>query len=244
MAIHAEPLVVAERHRQGRSVAFSRAPEQDSGMRLVAFALLLLAVACEEQRPETGPAEPLPSLTLTDDTTDLLLSYVDDQGETRTATSPNAVPAKWNKQVRVVTADGGDGAWFYVADLSQRNADGSYRVTTMSRADWEATIAARRTRVVPKKSEPVGGLTAIVYGAAWCGPCHDAAKLLKSRGVRVTEVDIERQPAYQREMSDKLRKAGKREGSIPVIDLDGVLIVGFDAGQLDAAIQRASRRSL
>jgi hypothetical protein len=42
-------------------------------------------------------------------------------------------------------------------------------------------------------------------------------------------------------MSRKLEKAGTRGGSIPVIDVGGRVLIGFDPGALDAAVSAAGR---
>lgn len=219
----------------------------------LALALLLLS-GCAEQRKETNaePDQGLPELTLSDDSADILLTYIDGHGDAHTADKPDKVPAKWRKRVRVVTRDGGDGKLFYVADLRAKNADGSYPVATMLRSEWEAIIDAKRRKQRAKadatrnKRDRTGlegaGLSAIVYGAQWCQPCHDAADFLKRRGVSVRELDIEEKPVYRREMTDKLRSINQLGGSIPVIDVAGIVVVGFNERQLEGVIQRASQR--
>lgn len=76
----------------------------------------------------------------------------------------------------------------------------------------------------------------IIYGASWCGPCHQAAAYLKQKGVRFVEHDIERDSSAAREMQSKLVKAGMRGGSIPVLDVRGRILVGFDARAVDQAL--------
>ena len=76
----------------------------------------------------------------------------------------------------------------------------------------------------------------IIYGASWCGPCHQAAAHLKKRGVAFVEHDIEEDSSAAREMHAKLAKAGMRGGSIPVLDVRGRILVGFDARAVDQAL--------
>ena len=76
----------------------------------------------------------------------------------------------------------------------------------------------------------------IIYGASWCGPCHQAAAHLKKRGVVFVERDIEQDSSAAREMQSKLAKAGMRGGSIPVIDVRGRMLLGFDANAVDRAL--------
>jgi glutaredoxin len=90
---------------------------------------------------------------------------------------------------------------------------------------------------------PVAGkVTVHVYGASWCGPCHQAQAHLHRRGVAVVYHDVESEPGAQQEMARKLARAGVRGGSIPVIDVAGTVLVGFDPRALDAAVAQAAKR--
>jgi hypothetical protein len=48
--------------------------------------------------------------------------------------------------------------------------------------------------------------------------------------------DIEKDSSAQREMQAKLAKAGARGGSIPVLDVRGRILIGFDARAVDEAL--------
>ena len=223
----------------------------------------LLLVACADERDDgTTPlvAESLPPLTIQEDTADLLLTWIDDRGGSHTEVSVGAVPPEGRELVRVVTKDAGHGNRFYVADLRSKGADGSYAVRTMYRSDWESLIEKRReayrAKHAPPPPEPRAGpsggdpaqqapnsrVRAIVYGASWCKPCHDAARYLKKKGAEVIEHDIEKEPRYASEMQKKLRDAGMGGGSIPVLDVGGTILRGFSPGAIDRAIAQAHKR--
>ncbi len=230
---------------------------------LVALIVVLCLGACEEERDDgttPGGGESLPALELTDETPNLLLTWIDERGQTHTATSLSAVPEEGKEQVRVITEEAGHGSMFYVADLRAKDAEGAYPVRSMPRSDWEAIIAKRREAYRAKHAPPppprpdgpppvdphqapppAGAVSATIYGASWCGPCHDAAKYLRKRGVTVVEHDIEKEPRYAKEMQRKLRGAGMGGGSIPVIDVAGVILQGFSRRALDRAIASAKR---
>jgi glutaredoxin len=76
----------------------------------------------------------------------------------------------------------------------------------------------------------------VIYGAEWCGACHDAARYLRQKGIAYVEKDIEKDPSAAREMQAKLARTGLRSGSIPVIDVRGKVMVGFNAQEIDAAL--------
>lgn len=71
-----------------------------------------------------------------------------------------------------------------------------------------------------------------VYSATWCAFCHAAKDYFDKIGVKYTDKDIESDPSFAEE---SVSKSGQR--GIPVIDIDGEIIVGFDRPKIDAALQ-------
>jgi glutaredoxin len=221
--------------------------------------VLALAPGCRRKDDGTAPhARELPALVLRDDTPDLLLTWVDGRGEFHIAMKVAEVPPEGREAVRVVVTTRDDGATtdlVYVARLTEKKPDGTYAVSTMARTEWEALAESRRSPKVataprpsgepparpPQPGQNAGRVTVIIYGASWCGPCHDAQAHLKRRGVPFIYKDVEEDSGAAREMSRKLEKAGTRGGSIPVIDVGGRVLIGFDPGALDAAVSAAGR---
>lgn len=75
------------------------------------------------------------------------------------------------------------------------------------------------------------GQNITVYSAPWCGYCHAAMQYLDGIGVKYTKKDVEEDPAFAHEAVQKSGQMG-----IPVIDIDGTIIVGFDRPKIDAAL--------
>jgi len=71
----------------------------------------------------------------------------------------------------------------------------------------------------------------IVYTATWCAFCHAAKDYFDKLGVTYEDRDVESKPEYAVEA---VTKSGQR--GIPVIDIDGEIIVGFDRPKIDAAL--------
>lgn len=71
-----------------------------------------------------------------------------------------------------------------------------------------------------------------VYSADWCAFCHAAKDYFKKNNVEFTEKNVEEKPEYAKEAVDKSGQRG-----IPVIDIDGRIIVGFDRPNIDAALK-------
>lgn len=73
----------------------------------------------------------------------------------------------------------------------------------------------------------------IVYSANWCAFCHAARAYFDKLGVGYEVRDVEANPEFA---AESVTKSGQR--GIPVIDIDGKIIVGFDRPQIDAALQK------
>ena len=71
-----------------------------------------------------------------------------------------------------------------------------------------------------------------VYSAAWCAFCHAAMDYLDKQGVKYTKRDVEHEAEAANEA---VQKSGQR--GIPVIDIDGTVIVGFDRPKIDALLK-------
>jgi glutaredoxin len=242
-----------------------------AGCWLLAFAIALAsATGCRKRKSpdelalEARPVPTtLPPLALNDDTPDLQITWVDKRGDAHVANKPADVPTEGRDQVRVVvtTREEGTGELFYVANLTVKNPDGNYAVTHVPRVEWDAMIVKRRRAFAaanaPANEEPAGSgddadadaaapinFTVVVYGASWCGACHEAMAYLKRHRVPAVEKDIEKDPAADAEMRAKLARAGVHAGSIPVIDVKGKILIGFEAHALEAAVRGASAVAL
>lgn len=212
-------------------------------------------------------AAELPPLEVKADTPNLLLTWVDDKGDFHVTQKPADVPTEGRSTVRVVvtTREEGTGALVYVANLDETTATGAYRLKTMPRAQWEELGASKRKARMealapsalpssvppppganPKSTAgaapgkaPATGVVAIIYGADWCKPCHDAERYLKQRGATVVKKDIDENEVAADEMHRKLAKVGRSGASIPVIDIMGQIQVGFSPAALEQALETA-----
>lgn len=71
-----------------------------------------------------------------------------------------------------------------------------------------------------------------VYSTTWCAFCHAATQYFDSIGVAYTDKDVEKDTEAAREAVEKSGQMG-----VPVIDLDGEIIVGFDKHKIDALLK-------
>ena len=70
-----------------------------------------------------------------------------------------------------------------------------------------------------------------IYTATWCAFCHAAKQYLDQKGIKYTDLDVESDPANG---TAAVEKSGQR--GIPVLDIGGDIIVGFDRPRIDSAL--------
>ncbi len=71
----------------------------------------------------------------------------------------------------------------------------------------------------------------LVFTTPTCPWCARAKSYLRSKGVQFREVDVSRDPSAAR---DLVRRTGQM--GVPVVEIDGRPIVGFDQPKIDALL--------
>ena len=108
-------------------------------------------------------------------------------------------------------------------------------VATLERQMAEAASKARATGGAgfahPVKSDGV-----VIYTTTWCGYCKKAKAYLKKKGVDFVEKDVEKDQQAAEELAQKAAAANVRPQGVPVIDVRGKLILGFDEAAIAAAL--------
>lgn len=72
----------------------------------------------------------------------------------------------------------------------------------------------------------------IVYGAEWCAFCHEAMRYFDKLGVKYEYRNVELNTDWGKEAVEKSKQFG-----IPVLDIDGEIVVGFDRPHIDKALK-------
>ena len=73
-----------------------------------------------------------------------------------------------------------------------------------------------------------------IYSAPWCAFCKTEKQYLDHLGVTFVERDVEE---HEGAMAELLAKVGGSTSSVPVTDIDGVIIRGFDRAKIDATLR-------
>jgi len=106
---------------------------------------------------------------------------------------------------------------------------------------FEKALEEARKQKPPKGAEtrPMAqarSTDVVLYGTAWCGFCKKAREWLTRKGVTFTERDVETDEDAVRELAKKAEAAGFTPSGVPVLDVRGKLIQGFDPREIERAL--------
>ena len=190
---------------------------------------------------------------------DLAYFWFDEHGNAHSVEQIEQIPSAMRSPVRVdpMRPELRTPGWVYIADLRSPGADGRYAVRAEPSERFASELAASYGLphlLGPAGRPPTGGggggaggaaaagsptASVVIYGASWCSACHQAAAWMRSQGIAFVERDIEQDPAAQQELFQLARQQNVPTGSIPIINVNGRLFVGFNP----VAIQQALRGS-
>lgn len=223
--------------------------------------LVVLAAACRKPAPATPPPEEakLAPVEVAKDAA-WLYTYADDSGQFVTVDKPDGVPEGARKLVRVIDPSKGaldrrDTTNVYVIDANQLLAKGKVAARAVSRQAFEtgalaqlrpgeSSLLAERPDGGAEGTEGPGSAggppVVIVYGASWCGVCKQARQYLSGRKIPYAYKDVERDPAAARELQQKAVPLGIPTDRVPIIDVRGRLLIGFDQARIEALLGQPS----
>jgi glutaredoxin len=195
--------------------------------------------AAQQVATQAQPSPIKPPFDVTGELEGMLMVWFDADG-LHTAQKRSEIPEAQRAAVRIDSLNAGpdtrlDPDHVYVADLRKPAGDGSYPVQKATREWFDAQV---------DKSKPqpaVEEASVIIYKAAWCGVCRNAANYLRSRHVQFVEKDVEKEPGASDEMLKKAQAKGLRPSGVPVIDFRGELMLGFDQARLSTLIDRYAK---
>lgn len=74
----------------------------------------------------------------------------------------------------------------------------------------------------------------ILYSTTWCAFCKTEEQYLQRLGVAYTKKDVEEDKAAYEEL---MQKNGGAFQGVPVTDIDGEIVLGFDRAKIDMALK-------
>lgn len=109
------------------------------------------------------------------------------------------------------------------------------------REEETAAAEARRRRAAEERQQALaaarGRVPVTVYVTSWCKACRSATAYLRATRIPFTAHDVEASLTA----ADRQRALNPR-GSVPTLDIDGEVLVGFNPSAIEAAIDRAAER--
>jgi glutaredoxin 3 len=76
------------------------------------------------------------------------------------------------------------------------------------------------------------GSRVVLYGTSWCPACVQARAWFEEQKIPFDDKDIERDEDAREELEEKKRAAGITRDAVPVIDVNGELMVGLNTGRI------------
>jgi glutaredoxin 3 len=226
-----------------------------------------LCLGCKKSvppMPVRTAQDKLPKLEVSKDRP-LLYTYVESNGTFVTTDKADDVPANARRLVRVVdpakTTDRRDATRVYVVDLGEMLGAGKATARVMSREAFETGALAQLPpgessllsdpHGPPLPDLPIAGAdggaggsmgppVVILYGTPWCGACKAAKQYLAAKHIPYAYKDIENDPAAARELQVKASRMGIPTDRVPILDVRGRLLLGFDRARLDAMLGDAT----
>jgi glutaredoxin len=175
------------------------------------------------------------------------------------ATSDKAenVPEVGQRLVRIMGQGRGEvqrrnNANVEVIDLRELLAKGKTQPRVMSREEFESRalaqlppgdscalagphgppLADEPDRAGPPDEPPI----AILYGTRWCKACKAARRYLSSNLIPFAAKDVEKDPSAARELQEKASRFGIAADGVPILDVRGRLLVGFDEARMNGLL--------
>jgi len=237
-------------------------------LRLACVTALALA-ACKRSAPEAPPAPSAKAPTTIEVLKEgrWLFTYAEPKGTFATTDKPESVPESVRAVVRVFDPSAPEktpgGGQVYVTNLNDVLSKGRAPARPMSREAFETAalaahptgesspLAAQTMRPAPipavdagaaAPAPPTAGGPPVVtiYGTSWCGACRQARQYFAGRKIPFADKDIEKDADAARELAAKAAKMGIPTDRVPVIDVRGRLLLGFDRARIEMLLGEAT----
>lgn len=177
------------------------------------------------------------SVLVTRERADLLFTWIDPTGAFHDTTSIDAIPETSRAQVLVrdlskSPAELRTDTLLYVADLRTADAQGRFSCGVVSRRAFDRRAVRSVAAETASAAVATGERLVTVYSTDWCGVCRRTKAFLRGLNVGFVERDVEKDDGAAEELERKAANAGLVPQGVPVIDIAGELMLGFDADRL------------
>jgi glutaredoxin len=188
-----------------------------------------------------------------------LFTYVEPNGSFATTDKPEIIPEVARKLVRVIdpgNTRNAEADEVYVASVKELLQAGKTVAKPLPRDVFETAAIAQ---LPPGASSMRGahppsgqahalapgdaGIRSVagtpvvtIYGTSWCGACRAARQYFSDKKIPFADKDIEADPDAASELAEKASRAGVPTDRVPVLDVRGRLLLGFDPARVEALL--------
>jgi glutaredoxin len=182
----------------------------------------------------------------------LLFTYVEPNGMFATTDKAEKVPEVARRLVRIMGRAKGEpqrrnNTSVEVIELGELLAKGKAQPRVMLREAFETGALAQLPpgdscpladphgsplAEAPEKASDEPPI-AILYRTSWCKACQAARQYLVSNRIPFTSKDVEKDPSAARELHEKGSRFGIPVERVPILDVRGRLLIGYDETRLD-----------
>jgi glutaredoxin len=219
--------------------------------------VFLSAVGCKKEVPATPQVAPHTVAAEVSKDGGWLFTYATPEGAFVTAESPETVPEVSRGVVRAIdpkapTSPSGD-TDVMVVDVAKLLTQGKVPGKRVGRDLFEtqalALLPPGDSSILSDHPNDADAGTAgegsnlngrqaavIVYGTSWCGACRTARQYFLAHNVPFLDKDVEKDPAAADELQKKATKLGVNTDRVPILDVRGRLLIGFDPKRVQALL--------
>ena len=223
-----------------------------------ALSVLILGPGCRRAEPDRPTAPPVTGDLQILKEGRFLFTYVEPPGTFATTDKPEIIPEVARRMVRVIdpgNMKNAEAEEVYVANVKELLQAGKTTAKPFPREVFETAAIAQlppgassprgRPPAAPHLAEAhadagarsvAGNPVVTIYGTSWCGACRTARQYFSDKKIPFADKDIEADPEAANELAEKAAKAGIPTDRVPVLDVRGRLLLGFDPARIEALL--------
>lgn len=193
----------------------------------------------ENEAASNSTSAPSP-LKLTDKSSNVLFSWFED-GKAQTTSKIDDIPQNVRKEVRIqyltIPPEERNPAWIFLANLNSKQKNGTYKVTAVLREKYEAKRHPEPTqKQINEANTSASTVDVIMYVTPYCPHCKTARNWLLKQKIPYKEVNLNEDQKAAAQLAQKGQAQGVPTNGVPIFEINGRLIPGFDAASIKRAM--------
>jgi glutaredoxin len=210
---------------------------------LYGFFLLWMTACQGESQDQSLPKAPQVktggSIEIDVNRENLMMIYQDDKGVNQAVSKFEELPHTAKGQVQIIDLSQSPeqrnaNDLIAIFDLTKADKHPIYQGKWVSRKQVEKEYMERRAKEEESKPKYY---SVTLYETSWCGYCKKAKAFLQEKQIPFTFFDIEKDQKAAEKLQATARAQNFPLGGVPVLEINGKLISGFDPNQIMSLAQ-------